>query len=159
MCISGFAIIRAGRKVLVGIPKKDRRWGSEWIPAWVHHSEKDYGDVFRQWRLPSGYLREGEHPDSCVRRVINDQLGVDRFDMAPARVFSYATPSDWYPGNHHWDIVFVYEASLRQEVSIQPWWKELRFVGRTELERARFGWNDDLMKDLGLAGPRYRKRA
>jgi ADP-ribose pyrophosphatase YjhB (NUDIX family) len=98
MCISVFAIAEENHKVLVGIPKRNKRWGSGWVPAWASYSKEDYGDVFRQWRLPSGYLREGEHPDVCVRRVIRDQVGVEKFDLSPARVFSYSTPSDWYPG-------------------------------------------------------------
>jgi ADP-ribose pyrophosphatase YjhB (NUDIX family) len=150
MCISAFAVIEEKGKVLVGVPKRNVRWGSEWGPAWAHYSREDYRDVFRQWRLPSGYLREGEHPDSCIRRIMRDQLGVEKFGASRARVFSYASPSDWYPGNYHWDIVFVYDVALGQRVALKPWWKALRFVGRQELRNAQFGWNDDLMKDLNL---------
>ena len=153
MCMSVFAIAEQNHKVLVGIPKRNKRWESEWVPAWASYSKEDYGDGFRQWRLPSGYLREGEHPDACVRRIVRDQVGVEKFDVSPARIFSYATPSDWYPGNDHWDIVFVYGVKLHQPVSVRPWWKELRFLSRTELGNARFGWNDDLMKDLKLVAP------
>ena len=153
MCISVFALIRESDRVLVGLPERHERWLSEWIPAWRSYPKEDYDDVFRQWRLPSGYLCEGEHPDVCMNRVMREQVGAEKFDAAPAHVLSYTSPSDWYPGNEHWDIVFVYEISLRQPVKRAPWWKELQFMGRTELKDARFGWNDDLMMDLGLVDP------
>jgi hypothetical protein len=31
-----------------------------------------------------------------------------------------------------------------------PWWKELVFLDRRDLRERDFGWNEDLMKDLGL---------
>jgi ADP-ribose pyrophosphatase YjhB (NUDIX family) len=154
MCISVFAIVRESDKVLVGLPERHERWSSEWIPAWRSYPKEDYDDVFRQWRLPSGYLREGEHPDACVNRVMCEQVGLEKFDVAPARVLSYTSPSDWYPGKDHWDLVFAYDVSLRQSIKRVPWWKELRFMGRAELESARFGWNEDLMRDLKLVDPR-----
>jgi ADP-ribose pyrophosphatase YjhB (NUDIX family) len=104
-----------------------------------------------QWRLPSAYLQEGEHPEDTVRRVLRDQLGLRKFVISPPRVFSYTWPSDWYPGNNHWDLAFVYPVKVSESIKELPWWKELTFVGKGQLEDADFGWNDDLMKDLGIA--------
>jgi ADP-ribose pyrophosphatase YjhB (NUDIX family) len=153
MCMSAFAVVREGDKVLIGLPQRHQRWSSEWIPAWRSYPKEDYDDVFRQWRLPSGYLREGEHPDACMNRVMREQVGVERFDVSAARILSYTSPSDWYPGNDHWDLVFAYDVSLHQSITQAPWWRELRFMGRTEMRDGRFGWNDDLMRDLGLVDP------
>jgi hypothetical protein len=154
MCISVFAVAKEGDEVLAGLPEQHERWASEWIPGWRSYSKEDYGDLFRQWRLPCGYLREGEHPDICVSRVMREQVGVERFDISAPRVLSYTWPSDWYPGNDHWDLVFVYDVRLRSPIRMGAWWKELGFVGRTELSGARFGWNDDLMRDLDLVDAR-----
>ena len=84
---------------------------------------------------------------------MREQVGLERFDVTGARVLSYTSPSDWYPGNEHWDLVFVYDVTPRQPIRSAPWWKELQFMGRAELKDARFGWNDDLMVDLKLVDP------
>ncbi len=150
MCISVFAVVKKGEAYLIGRPRRVERWFSEWLPAWNAYAKKDLEDVFKQWRLPSGYLREGEHPDECLRRVIRDQIGVKEFKVSAPRVFSYTAPSDWYPGHRHWDIVFAYDVTLDEEPSDLPWWRELRFVERSDLQRLNFGWNDDFMADLGI---------
>ncbi len=150
MCISVFALVRRGDSYLVGIPAPKERWFSEWVPAWNSYAQGDLDDAFKQWRLPSGYLREGEHPDDCVSRVMREQIGVKRFKVAPARVFSYATPSDWYPGKTHWDLVFAYDVVCGGRLRKLPWWKELRFVKRSALQKSNFGWNEDFMVDSGI---------
>src|SRR5439155_11949617 len=99
---------------------------------------------------PSTYLLEGEHPDKAMRRVMRDQLGLRTFTVSTPRVFSYTWPSDWYPGNDHWDLAFVYPVKISEPIKNLPWWKELRFVDREQLGRTNFGWNDDLMKDLKI---------
>lgn len=150
MCISVFAVVKKGDSVLIGWPRRMGRWFSEWVPAWNAYAKEDLEKVFRQWRLPSGYLREGEHPDECVRRVMRDQIGAGKFDVSAPRVFSYAEPSDWYPGHRHWDIVFVYDVNLGEPVKELPWWGELRFVKKSDIQRLDFGWNGDFMVDLGI---------
>jgi hypothetical protein len=114
------------------------------------YDKKDLDEVFKQWRLPSGYLHEGEHPDDCVGRVVRVRLGVRSFTSSTPRIFSYSTPSDWYPGSEHWDLTFVYEVKLREKPKTLPWWRKLAFVGRVERRRADFGWNEDMMRDLEL---------
>ncbi len=150
MCLSVFAVAKHRGKCLLGVPNRDDRWMTEWIPAWRSYSKEDHEDVFNQRRLPSGYLREGEHPDDCLRRVVREQIGVREFTASPPKVLSYATPSEWYPGNEHWDIVFAYDVKLHQPVKVLPWWSKLGFMGKAELADAKFGWNDDLMRDLGI---------
>lgn len=152
MCISVFAVIERGGKVLMGVPRGEKRWTQEWITGWASYTKEDRSEALREWRLPSCYLREGEHPDDAVLRVMRDQLGLTTFDLSSARVMSYATPSDWYPGNEHWDLVFVYNAKVRGEVARPSWWSQLRFLGRSELRGLDLGWNDDLMRDLQLVG-------
>jgi ADP-ribose pyrophosphatase YjhB (NUDIX family) len=154
MCISVFAVVKKGDSYLIGKPARTERWFSEWIPAWNSYAQEDLEDVFEQWRLPSGYLREGEHPDDCLRRVMREQVDVRRFEVSSTRIFSYATPSDWYPGNAHWDLVFAYDVASDQKLRKLPWWKELRFARRSALQNARFGWNEDFMVDLGILGRR-----
>ena len=150
MCISVFAIAKRDGKVLMGIPREKRTWISKWIPNWGFYSKEDLDLEFERWRLPSAYLLEGEHPDEAIGRVTKEQLGVKSFAIASSRILSYTTPSDWYPGNNHWDLAFAYEVDLRGPIRKLPWWKELGFLGKSQLQGEDFGWNDDLMRDLKL---------
>lgn len=153
LCISVFALIKRGSRVLVGIPERNRRWASEWIPAWLSYSKRELDEAYAQKRLPSAYLREGEHPRECLRRVMIDQLRIDRFTTTSERVFSYwALSTDWYPGERHWDIVFVYFVGITRLPRKPPWWRVLGFADKKEMGVEDFGWESDLMKDLGILG-------
>ena len=158
MCISVFAVVRrAGKKgVLLGQPKQDSRWASEWLSAWKTYSEKELAEAYHQWRLPSGYLREGEHPEDAIKRIMVDQVGMTDYSISKKgpRMFSYSNPSDWYPGNNHWDLAFVYDVKVKgkgQNKEIPKWWQELLFVKKKKDFRDKdYGWNEDFMRDLGL---------
>lgn len=151
MCISVFAIVANGRKVLVGIPEKQDLWKSEWVPGWDMYSRHDLAEALQKWRLPSSYIRVGEHPIKALQRVMVDQLQIDSFTSSPnPKILSYNSASDWYPGKYHWDLVFVYSVRASQRLVKPPWWRELAFVERSRLEGKDFGWNVDLMKDLKL---------
>jgi len=158
MCISVFALVRrAGKKgVLLGLPKHDVRWAAEWLSAWKTYSEKELADAYRQWRLPSSYLREGEHPEDAIKRIMTDQIGIAEYSISNKgpSVFSYSTLSDWYPGNNHWDLVFVYDVKVKskgQQKEIPKWWQELLFVKKKKDFRGKdYGWNEDFMRDLAL---------
>jgi hypothetical protein len=156
MCVSVFAIVTNGRKVLVGIPEKRDLWKSEWVPGWVMYSKHELDESVQKWRLPSSYLRLGEHPIEALRRVMVDQLQIDSFTSSPnPKILSYYSPSDWYPSKYHWDLVFVYSVRTSQRLVKPPWWRELSFVDKSGLVGKDFGWNADLMRDLKLFDEKY----
>jgi hypothetical protein len=156
MCLSVFAIVRRpGKKgVLLGLPRPDDKWSSEWISGWKSYSEKELQEAYRQWRLPSTYLREGEHPEQAIKRIMEDQVGIGDYSLSKKgpRVFSYTSPSDWYPGNNHWDLAFVYDVKVRKgskDLQLPKWWQELSFLKKKkDLLTKDFGWNADFMRDL-----------
>jgi len=152
MCISVFAVIRKDHKVLVGIPRPHKFWTSRWIPQWLIYPKEELNKVYdKQSRLPSCYLLEGEHPDHALDRVMREQLGINQFSHSGPQVMSYNSISDWYPGESHWDLVFVYAVEKARPRKMKlPWWKELVFLDRRDLRERDFGWNEDLMKDLDL---------
>jgi ADP-ribose pyrophosphatase YjhB (NUDIX family) len=156
MCISVFAVVkRQGKKgVLFGLPRPDNRWPTDWLTSWRSYSEKELSKSYQEWRLPSVYLAEGEHPDEALRRIMKEQIGIANFEMPKGgpRIYSYSAPSDWYPGNNHWDLVFVYDIKVRpKDVKDVPrWWQELGFMKKKEIRGKNFGWNEDLMRDLEL---------
>ena len=151
MCLSVFALVERGSEVLVGVPKRHQRWTSEWLLAWHFYEEEELKEALLEKRLPSTYLWEGEDPKRALCRIMNDQLHVRKFKAAGPRVLSYYSPSDWYPGNSHWDIAMVYSVRVSEPVRKLPWWKQLGFVERSKLRARDFGWNSDFVKDLGIA--------
>ena len=155
MCISVFAIVRPEKRqgVLVGVPKPGERWLSEWVSGWRMYSKEELANIYQQWRLPSGYLEEGEHPDDAVRRVIEDQIHIRRYNVSKnPKIYSYSSASDWYPGKYHWDLVFVYDVMVKsnQPPKSQELWRELHYLEKKELVGKDFGWNSDFMHDLKL---------
>ncbi len=151
MCISVFALLRDKGGLLVGVPKSGGRWDSEWLPSNRKDAdEPDQATVL--WRLPSAYVREGEHPDDALKRVVRGQLGIGAFRHSNPKVLSYAEPSDWYPGNKHWDLAFAYEVTTAQSPSRRPHWKELAFLDAKELRKRDFGWNDDFVREVTEPG-------
>jgi|SRR5579872_6224058 len=155
MCMSVFAVVkRSGKKgVLLGQPKPDEKWSTEWLSAWKAYTEKELTDAYSQWRLPSSYLREGEHPEEAIRRIMEDQLGIGDYSLSKKgpKIFSYTSPSDWYPGNSHWDLAVVYDVRVRGKglKDTPKWWQELEFVKKKKDFLTRnYGWNDDFMRDL-----------
>jgi hypothetical protein len=160
MCISVFAIVRKGPKVLLGKPRLGPRWLHEWMPPWeVYPKEELMADLERP-RLPCTYLYEGEHPDAALGRILADQLGMRQFKAEPPRVHSYLAPSDWYPGEAHWDLAFAYDVRAELPARRPHHWLELGWVDPKGLRAADFGWNADFVRDLGLVprGPPRRAR-
>ncbi|MDA4122887.1 MAG: hypothetical protein OK456_06895 [Thaumarchaeota archaeon] len=149
MCLSVFALVKRNKKLLVGVPVQHNRWQSEWVPQFQSYSKEELAEVYSKTRLPSAYLLEGEHPKDSLSRVMRDQLGMERYSASSPRVVSYTSPSDWYPGNSHWDLAFLYEVKTSEAPKKLPWWQDLSFLGKAELRRRDFGWNQDMMKDLG----------
>jgi hypothetical protein len=158
MCLSAFALVRREGKdgVLIGLPKPAGRWLNDWLTSWRVYSKEDLSQAYKEWRLPSCYLRELEAPKDAITRIMNEQLGIARFHISSrARIFSYASPSTWYHGNDHWDLAFAYDVTVGSRAGpgtiCRNWWKELRFFGEiTDLSRKNFGWNTDFMRDLKI---------
>ncbi|MDV3244791.1 MAG: hypothetical protein LYZ66_06435 [Nitrososphaerales archaeon] len=150
MCLSTFAVLKKRGKVLAGIPRRHRRWTSEWVSSWRVYPKDELAEVYRQTRLPATYIFESEHPDEALQRVMRGQLGIRRFSASAPKVMSYNSPSDWYPRNLHWDLAFVYSVKTSEPLKGLPWWRELGFLDRQELRERDLGWNADFMRDLGL---------
>ena len=147
MCVSVFALLRDKGGLLVGVSRSGGRWDSEWLPSNKKDTdEPDQATVL--WRLPSAYVREGEHPDDALKRVVQGQLGIDAFRHSNPRILSYSEPSTWYPGNEHWDLAFAYEVKTAEKPSKRPHWKELAFLDAKGLRRRDFGWNNDLVREV-----------
>jgi ADP-ribose pyrophosphatase YjhB (NUDIX family) len=146
VCLSVFAVVaNSDDAVLVGIPKGADRWQDEWL----YSKKKENSEIFEQWRVPSGYLMEGEHPEAALARVMREQLGIEKYAVASGpRILSYYSPSDWYPGQSHWDLAFVYRVKIENSQPLKQWWSELEFSKIEKLKEKDYGWNADFMDDL-----------
>ena len=160
MCMSVFAVVRQkGKKgVLIGLPRPDDRWPLEWLTGWRTAPEKELTSNYQQWRLPSLYLFEGEHPNEALQRIMEDQLGITQYTVSKGgpEVMSYYEPSQLYPGSNHWDLAFVYSVKIKSKYDptkrMPRWWQELVFAKKKKDFRGKdYGWNEDFMRDLGFA--------
>jgi len=149
--MSVFAVVTRGSKVLIGTPRPHRAWKTKWLFSWAFYSDKELHEAYKERRLPSSYLLEGEDPKQGLRRVMTEQLGVADFAASGPRVLSYVEPSSWYPGHKHWDLAFVYTVRFEGPLRRLPWWSDLEFVDRRVIDASRFGWNSDFVRDIGVA--------
>jgi ADP-ribose pyrophosphatase YjhB (NUDIX family) len=147
-CLSSFAIIRDGNKILLGMARDHPRWEEEWAPNFAAYDSEERQKEFRSWRFPATYLYEGEHPDEAARRVMEDQLGLSEYTMGHATVHAFYDPSDWFPGKRHYDLCFVYEVEATPPSQVPDWFSRLEFVDTSALRRADFG---SAMGDLASA--------
>lgn len=144
-CLSSFAVVRKDGQILVGKIGQPEVWADRWelnlqFPArWQN-----------RWQLPAAYLRFGEHPDLAARRILEEQLEVKNYEIRGRLVKSFAAPSSTYPGETHWDICFIYDASVNEEIKAKPWFPELRFVSMSEALQLDFGRShNEILASLG----------
>lgn len=151
MCITVVAVIRRRRKVLLGHVTAHRRWMMEWMTTFQVYSPEELEEAYSELRLPCAYLREGEHPDDALARIMREQLKVKRYTTSARKVFSwYSLSTEWYPGKRHWDLLFAYKVKAQLPAKSLPWWRDLRWVDPITLRDTDFSWNRELMRSLGL---------
>ncbi|MCA1812691.1 MAG: hypothetical protein LC624_01920 [Halobacteriales archaeon] len=151
MCISVFALLEQRGKVLVGLAQDHPRWRKEWLPQLRAYDDDERNLPLTWLRLPSTYLREGEHPERGLARVLRGQLRVTSWTIQDAHIGSWTYPSTWYPGHKHWDLAFTYRVKARLPAKHGPWWKELAWCAPGDVRAKDFGWSDDYARELGIA--------
>jgi len=151
MCLTAVAVIRRGRKVLLGRVADHPRWRDEWMTTFQAYSREEMREAHAELRLPGAYLREGEHPDRALQRILRDQLRAPRYTATKPEVLSwYSLSTEWYPGKRHWDLLFAYRVKTSLPAKTPPWWTDLGWVDVADLHARDFGWNRELMVELGL---------
>lgn len=103
-----------------------------------------------RWVLPGGHLHLGEDPADAARRIAAEQLQSSIHKLQLGRVLTYAGPLEGRGQRLHWDICFVFDASVRMD-GLPPAFAELRRVPPEQLGRLRFArGHDEVLRDLGL---------
>ncbi len=81
------------------------------------------------WMLPSSHLILKESPQDAARRILREQLGLERLSLSDATVVSETYPSVRKPELLHWDMEFLFRGELAADsVPKASAWKDLRFV-------------------------------
>lgn len=137
-CISVFAFIRNGNRILLVRPVNHEKW-IEWAPNWRGYSQEALDREMRSWRFPSSYVKIGEHPDMTLGRVMEDQLEIKEFRAGNFRLFNYYTPSRRYPGEMHWDYCFIYEVQTNTKSTTKPWLDAVDYISIEQLKEEDFG--------------------
>ncbi len=138
-CISSFAIIREGSKLLLVKPLDHPRWLGEWAPNWRIYDPVSLSEEYRRWRFPSTYHFEGEAPEEALGRVMVEQLGLPQYAVTNHRLKSYFSPSRRFPGEMHWDYCFFFEISLKDPPVGRPWFSAVEFREGSSLRPLEFG--------------------
>ena len=130
-CISVFAILKRGAKVLLVKPRENVIW-QQWAPNWKGYEPQRLSSEMVRWRLPATYVREGEAPKDGLRRVVEDQLGVKKYSIGEPRLLNFYGPSRRYPDKLHWDYCFVFDVSTDEVVKQQAWLADAAFMDASE---------------------------
>jgi len=143
MCLSVFLVIEPADRsgaVLMGRIDPNADW---WEIGAL--DPKRLGAVSERWMLPSSQLLFFESPADAASRILAEQLGSPRVDLAPPLVFSDPSDRPGAPGQDpHWDVHFVFRGRWRSDDPPRsPAWKRLEFVDVTSTRRS------DIARDQG----------
>ncbi len=154
-CISVFAVIRRGNKVLLVKPTNRRKWLTEWSPNIRLMNQERLKKFTKSWLFPGGYVREGEAPEEALKRILKEQLGIKSFSAGPGKLYNFYDPSNIFPGNMHWDYCFVFKVKTNEEIRKRPWFSSIEFVDPRDFGRDDFtSAQGDLALAIGLIGSR-----
>ncbi len=138
-CISVFALIRRDNSYLLVRPASHPKWKEEWAPNWRLYSEDGIRRELESLRFPSSYIKEGEHPDATLARILKDQLGLKTYSVGTSTLLNFYEPSRRYPGQHHWDYCFIYHVQTEEMPSPSAWLSEANYVPADKMDTAAFG--------------------
>ncbi|GAB2807017.1 NUDIX domain-containing protein [Lentzea nigeriaca] len=103
------------------------------------------------WCLPGGYVEEGERPDECIRREIEEEMGVvlDEVRHLVSAARSY--------GVEH---TFWTEIELDLDHVVLTEGQRLKWFTRAEIEAHELGYEDNaILADFFTAGTRAPRSA
>jgi ADP-ribose pyrophosphatase YjhB (NUDIX family) len=133
ICISAFLVVTRGtsNEVLLGRLNPEAPWDELGALGGALLERASKG-----WMIPSSHLMLFEPPGNAARRILKEQLGLEKLALASPEVFSdvYDHP---VAGPNHWDIGYIFKAQMPsgEALSRLPAWKELRFVDVRQTKR------------------------
>jgi ADP-ribose pyrophosphatase YjhB (NUDIX family) len=136
VCLSAFLFVRNARgEVLLGRYAEDPRWTDlvgldmERIRAYGHG-----------WTVPASHLKLGEDPRATARRVAREILQMDGLRFGEPRVVSWTHELARLPGERHFDVGFLVDATLPEEAPLPapPWYAALAWHDAVRLPASAF---------------------
>lgn len=103
--MSSFAVIKQGDKILL-----EKRIRPEFTA--------------NKWTMPSAIIYFGEDPETAIKRIIKEQLGVEPKSVRLIDVQSY--------GDKHWDMCFVYDVSIENVGQLSPDIEKVEYFHKSE---------------------------
>lgn len=152
LCLSSFLVINESSNantVLMGHlnPKA----------PWDHIGALDESRIrvhSKGWMLPSSHLMIHESPQEAASRVAREQLEIENLKLSDPRVVSEVYSPKRFPSlAAHWDIEFIFSASLDQSRLGKPSaWIDLEFVNPSKIERSSIARShDDILESAGYS--------
>lgn len=122
MHISSFAVIRRDDELLLA-----KRIRPEFTAS--------------KWTLPSALINFGEHPESAVRRIVKEQLGVEPRSVRLLDTQSY--------GDKHWDLCFVYDVAIDNVGKLSQDIEKTEYFDRSDLPQEFRADHREVLQTLG----------
>ena len=139
LCLSAFVLLRKAGQVYVLRPADHARWKEDWAPNLRLYAPDALAKQWTLLRFPAAYLREGEHPDATVQRILREQLRLTGARVLHTRVHSFYGESRRFPGKPHWDLAFVADVQTQEEPHPGPWVGEGAWRDPADLRGDEFG--------------------
>lgn len=139
-CLSSFILATKGDSILLGKISDPDLWGSKWaLPTWNPVRWKD------KLLLPAAHMLRREHPDQAAERLIREMLNTSNFTLKLKGIQNHVNQAG------HWDLCFVYEANIKDEIKTPPWFSELRYIKFNELKPDEIGRDHaDIIEEAGI---------
>ena len=157
VCLSSFVVISSGPKILVGKMSKPDVWIERFF---VGPKFADFYSKSGKYMLPARHLAWYESPMEAAEDVIKEQL---RLNMPTSKIALIDVQSHVSGGVNnkdeppHWDICFVYGASLpggqARKIKSMEWWDDLGFKPKSVLMPEHFTrGHGDVLEKAGIIG-------
>jgi hypothetical protein len=137
MCIMSYLICIKDNSILLG--KMDgENHGSLWREKWGMYIHRP--SIWKEkWVIPSGFLHFGEDPEATANNLLKDMLNASAQSVKLSNVLSFAYPSKYWTGYHHWHLCFIYDVKEINLGGNTPWFSSLQFIPLNELKKENIG--------------------
>ncbi len=141
-CLSSFILAAKDDALLLGKVSDPDTWGNKWaLPTWNPPRWQD------KLLLPAAHLLLKEHPDQAADRIMKEMLQVSDYTLTFRGIQSHVSGE-----KGHWDICFIYDASIKSEIKKPKWFFELRYVKIKDIKPDEVGrGHADIISEAGIS--------
>ncbi len=122
MCVCAFLFVTRNGRILLGKYADDSTW--EELAGLEPERRRTNANG---WTIPASHLKFGEDPRDAARRIGERVLRMQGARYSEPRTEVDLYPSKMFPGEMHYDIWFLVDASptTAYEAEAPPWYTEL----------------------------------